>query len=224
MEGNVLTPLLELKNTVYPWGGPYAVNPPLGNSSDFVFKNISLEGTQKYRSEIKGWDASNGIHNVLLQNVTINGTTVNPSNVANYFDINSYVSGLSFGPPVTGFFPVTPCRVLDTRNSTGPLGGPSLQPAATRTFDVGPSPCGIPADAAAISANLTVTNVGAQGELVVYPSGLVQPHTSAISFRAGRTRANNAIVSLSQASTTFSVFNSSAASVDFIIDVNGFFR
>jgi hypothetical protein len=224
IEGSLPGPLLSLKNTVYPWGGPNAVNPPLGNASNIVFKNISLEGTQKYRSEIKGWDGSNGFHNVVLQNVTINGTTVNQSNVANYFDINSYVSGLSFGPLVTGFFAVTPCRVLDTRNPTGPLGGPSLQPAATRTFDVGASPCGIPADAAAISANLTVTNVGAQGELVLFPSSLVQPHTSAISFRAGRTRANNAIVSLSQSRTTFSVFNNSAATVDFIIDVNGFFR
>ena len=223
VEGNVLTPLLELKNTVYPWGGPYAVNPPLGNSYNFVFKNISLEGTQKYRSEIKGWDGSNGFHNVVLQNVTINGTTVNQSDVANYFDINNYVWGLSFGPLGTGFFAVTPCRVLDTRNPTGPLGGPSLQPAATRTFDVAASPCGIPVGADAISANLTVTNVGAQGELVVFPSGLVPPHTSAISFRAGRTRANNAIVSLSP-SMTFSVYNNFAAPVDFIIDVNGFFR
>ena len=99
-----------------------------------------------------------------------------------------------------------------------------MQPAATRTFDVGTSPCGIPADAAAISANLTVTNVGAQGELVVFPAGLVRPPTSAVSFRAGRTRANNAIVSLSQSTTTFSVFNNSAATVDFIVDVNGFFR
>ena len=76
IEGNVPTPLLELKNTVYPWGGPYAVNPPLGNSYNFVFKNISLEGTQKYRSEIKGWDGSNGFHTVVLDNVRINGTIV----------------------------------------------------------------------------------------------------------------------------------------------------
>src|SRR5712692_6713266 len=77
IEGNVSTPMLELKNTVYPWGGLYAVNPPLGNSYNFVFKNISLEGTQKYRSEIKGWDGSNGFHNVILENVRMGGTLVN---------------------------------------------------------------------------------------------------------------------------------------------------
>jgi len=122
------------------------------------------------------------------------------------------------------FFTLSPCRVLDTRNPTGPLGAPPLQAGATRTFDPAASPCGIPADAVAISANLTVTNVGAPGELVVFPSDVLRPNTSALSFRAGRTRANNAIVSFSKSSTTFSIFNNSAATVDFILDVNGFFR
>jgi formylglycine-generating enzyme required for sulfatase activity len=122
------------------------------------------------------------------------------------------------------FYTLSPCRVLDTRNPTGALGAPSLQPGATRTFDPAASPCGIPADAVAISANLTVTNVGAAGELVVFPSDILRPNTSALSFRAGRTRANNAIVSFSKSSTTFSLFNNSAATVDFILDVNGFFR
>jgi hypothetical protein len=122
------------------------------------------------------------------------------------------------------FYTLTPCRVLDTRNQTGPLGAPPLQPGATRTFDPAASACGIPADAVAISANLTVTNVGAPGELVVFRSDISRPNTSAISFRAGRTRANNAVVSLSNSSATFSVFNNSAAAVDFILDVNGFFQ
>ena len=122
------------------------------------------------------------------------------------------------------FYALPPCRVLDTRNQTGPLGAPSLQPGTTRTFDPSASTCGIPADAVAISANLTVTNIGAPGELVVFPADVLRPNTSTISFPAGRTRANNAIVSLSNSSTTFSVFNNSAATVDFIVDVNGFFR
>src|ERR1019366_2800661 len=34
------------------------------------------------------------------------------------------------------FYTLPPCRVLDTRNQTEQLGAPSLQPGATRTFDV----------------------------------------------------------------------------------------
>ena len=122
------------------------------------------------------------------------------------------------------FFTLPPCRVLDTRNPTGLLGAPALQPGATRVFDIAASSCGIPVGALAISANMTVTNVGALGELVVFPSDISRPNTSALSFRTGRTRANNAIVSFSKTSATFSVFNNSPSTVDFILDVNGYFR
>jgi hypothetical protein len=123
----------------------------------------------------------------------------------------------------TRFFPLTPCRVLDTRLAAGALGGPALLPNSRRNFTVA-NVCGIPATAVTISANLTVTNAGAQGELVLYPSDVSRPNTSAISFRAFKTRANNALVYLSATTATFSVFNSSTASLDFILDVNGYFQ
>jgi hypothetical protein len=121
---------------------------------------------------------------------------------------------------------LTPCRVIDTRFGSGPLGGPALAPNATRIFNVA-SVCGIPTPppgAVAISANLTVTNNNAGGELVLFPSDVSRPNTSAISFKAFRTRANNYLVYLSATNTTFSVYNSSAVSVDFILDVNGYFQ
>jgi hypothetical protein len=148
-----------------------------------------------------------------------------------WIGVNNYVTGTiayrvtaSFTAQVGGSFnTLSPCRVFDTRVSLNGFSGLALQPYETRNFNVA-GVCGIPSDAAAISGNLTVTNVGALGELVVFPSDILQPNTSAISFRAGRTRANNAIVSFSKSSTTFSIFNNSAATVDFILDVNGFFR
>jgi DNA-binding beta-propeller fold protein YncE len=129
------------------------------------------------------------------------------------------------GAPPAGarFFPLPPCRVGDTRRPNGPLDGPSLQPGATRTFAVAGA-CGIPSGAVAISADLAVTNAGAVGELVAFPSDVARPISSSISFVAGRTRANNGVVVLSGSNTSFSVFNSSAASVDFILDVNGYFQ
>lgn len=126
-------------------------------------------------------------------------------------------------PVAMTLHPLTPCRVLDTRVGSGALGGPALLPNATRSFAVAGA-CSIPANAVAISANLTVTNVGGSGELVVFPSDVSRPNASAVSFRAGRTRANNAIVYLSETTTTFSVYNSCVASVDFILDVNGYFQ
>jgi hypothetical protein len=97
--GALSVPLLELKNVVYWWGGPTAVNPPLGNGHNLVFQDITFNGAQKYRSEIKGWDASNGFHNVVLDNVVFSGTVVTPANIHQFFDINNYVWDLGFTAP-----------------------------------------------------------------------------------------------------------------------------
>ena len=87
IEGSLPGPLLSLKNTVYPFGGIYAVNPPLGNAYNITFRNVSLEGTQKYRSEVKGWDKNNGFHNVVADNFRFGQNLVTLANVGQYFDV-----------------------------------------------------------------------------------------------------------------------------------------
>ena len=124
----------------------------------------------------------------------------------------------------TKFFNLPPCRVIDTRR-TGPLGvldGPPLVALAQRNFNV-LGVCGIPSGAVSISANVTVTNNTSSGELIVFPSDVSRPNSSAISFGAFKTRANNAIVYLTATTSTFSVFNNCIAPVDFVLDVNGYF-
>jgi hypothetical protein len=134
-------------------------------------------------------------------------------------------SGPQAPPPVsaaTTFHPLTPCRVLDTRNAAGPLGGPSIGGGAQRTFIVS-NTCGVPPGAVAVSANVTVVNPAAQGDLIVYPSGLSSPTASTISFRAGRTRANNAEIYLALDGSVVARNNSFGA-LDFVIDVNGYYQ
>jgi PKD repeat protein len=132
-------------------------------------------------------------------------------------------SGSVTVPVATTLHPLTPCRVIDTRVGSGALGGPALAPNATRNFNVA-GVCGIPSDAVSISANVTVTNNTGSGELVLFPSDVPQPGTSTISFRAFRTRANNALVYLAATTPTFSVYNNCTAPVDFVVDVNGYFQ
>ena len=131
------------------------------------------------------------------------------------------------GPPPVAirFHILAPCRALDTRRPVGPGGGPALAANGTRTF-VATGVCGVPATALAVSANVTVTNAGAAGALVLYPSDLPgPPNTLTIGFRAARTRANNALVRLaSDASGGFKITSSAAATVDVIVDVNGWFE
>jgi hypothetical protein len=102
VEGNIQTPLAMLKNMLYPWAAAIPGDAPLGNSYNLKFSNISLEGTQKYLSEVKGYNSSNRFHNVVFENLTIGGTAVNNSNYSNYFSVNSFVNGISFTTGSTG--------------------------------------------------------------------------------------------------------------------------
>ena len=76
------------------------------------------------------------------------------------------------------------------------------------------------------SANVTVTNTSAGGQLVLYPGDLLAaPGTLTLAFRAGQTRANNALVGLaSDASGSFKITSSAPGALDAIVDVNGWFE
>ncbi|MCM3878120.1 MAG: choice-of-anchor J domain-containing protein, partial [Thermoanaerobaculia bacterium] len=124
------------------------------------------------------------------------------------------------------FYPLTPCRLLDTRNAPGPLGAPPLAAAGApdRAFPI-IGVCGIPSDARAISVNVTITSVQASGELLLYRGDGSPTTASTISFRPGVTRANNTQPQLAlDGSGTFRVQNGSAGTLDFIVDVNGYYR
>ena len=123
----------------------------------------------------------------------------------------------------TTFNAITPCRVLDTRNAAGPLGGPSIGAGGLRSFLV-TGVCNVPVGAVAISANVTAVNPAAAGDLVVYPNGIASPPTaSTVSLRAGRTRANNTLVYIAS-DGSFLVKNNAAGGLDLLVDVNGYYK
>ncbi len=133
---------------------------------------------------------------------------------------------VTFTPVVhTRLHTLTPCRVLDTRNATGALGGPALAPGAARSFPVTASACGIPGWADSISINATITQPTAGGFLTLYPGNGATPLASSMNFGAGQTRANNAILRLAtDGSGTIAVANGAPGIVHFILDVNGYFE
>jgi hypothetical protein len=134
-------------------------------------------------------------------------------------------TGAAAGPVATSFHTLVPCRALDTRLPAGPGGGPALAAGGTRTF-VAAGVCGVPATARSVSANVTVTNAAAAGALVVYPADLpAAPDTLTLAFRASQTRANNALVALAaDGSGAFKITSSATATVDVVVDVNGWFE
>jgi hypothetical protein len=123
------------------------------------------------------------------------------------------------------FFTITPCRLVDTRNAAGPLGGPALGAGASRTFTLAGS-CGVPAGALTVSANVTIVSPAAAGDVVIYPATLASPPAaSTVSFRAGRTRANNAHLFLSSDGTgRITVRNNANGALNLVLDVNGYYR
>jgi hypothetical protein len=130
-----------------------------------------------------------------------------------------------YAPPAAAsdFYTVTPCRILDTRNPAGPLGGPALGPTVQRTFTAAGT-CGIPAGAVAIAANVTTVNPTASGNLAAFPGNAFAMGTSISSMAAGHTRSDNAILELATDGTgTFGIVNSSPSTIDVVVDVVGYF-
>jgi streptogramin lyase len=121
------------------------------------------------------------------------------------------------------FFTLTPCRLVDTRNSPGPDGGPALAAGRDRAVTLAGG-CGIPSGATAVAVNVTVTGATAGGHLTAYPARTSLPPTSTISYSPGQTRANNSIFSLGAGGAVEIHCAQAAGSVQFILDVTGFFK
>jgi len=122
--------------------------------------------------------------------------------------------------PTTGtdFFTVTPCRLVDTRNT-----GPALS-NTPRGF-VLTQQCGIPITATAVALNVTIVSPSTDGFLTLSPGSIPYQGNSTINFRAGQTRANNAILPLGDAGdVTVIPFFSNGGSGHLILDVVGWFE
>jgi uncharacterized repeat protein (TIGR01451 family) len=150
----------------------------------------------------------------------------------------------SFTSQVIGlyFYPVAPCRLVDTRgtaagfNGIQPFSGPSIASGATLTIPVQsaieagtnttPAPCGtIPSAAQAYSLNITVVphSGGAVDYVSLWPSGSSQPFVSTLDDPEGLIVANAAIVPAGSPSGGISVYNAGPSAADVIIDMNGYF-
>jgi hypothetical protein len=131
------------------------------------------------------------------------------------------VTGSLGVPNNTSFYTLTPCRIIDTRDAA--LGGPDpLASGTTRVFTIA-NHCSVPPTAKSVSVNITATQPTSAGHLILFPGG-TPPGVSNINFRAGQTRANNAITSLSASGTLSVADGQSSGTTHFILDVNGYFQ
>jgi hypothetical protein len=184
--------------TVWPAGGPQPLVSLLN----------SLDGRVKANAAIVPAGDSGA--------VSIYAEAQTPTNVI--IDISGYF--VSANASSLQFFPLTPCRIADTRGTPEPLGGPSLSGGQGRSFPVQASDCQIPPSAQAYSLNITAVPSGPLGYLTIWPAGEAQPTVSTLNAETGTDTANAAIVPAGSGGQV-SVFVTDDA--DLVLDVNGYF-
>jgi YVTN family beta-propeller protein len=200
-----------LNVAVVPHGGlGYLTLWPTGEEQPVVATLNSVDGRIKANAAIVP-AGSNGAIRIYASNTT---------DVV--LDIDGYFLAAS-DPSAYAFFPLTPCRVADTRTANGPLGGPYLYGGQQRDFPVlAATSCDIPNSAIAYSLDFAaIPRLGAPlGYLTVWPTGQSQPLVSTLNALTGTVTANAAIVPAGQ-NGEISVYPSSAT--DLVMDINGYF-
>jgi hypothetical protein len=123
--------------------------------------------------------------------------------------------------PAGTYHALTPTRLLDTRTGTGLSGAFSSHVA--RSFQV--TGAVIPANATAVTGNLTVTQQTASGFLYVGPSPRQNPTSSTLNFPVGDDRANAVTVALGSGGVLWVTYAAPTlgSSAQVIFDVTGYF-
>jgi len=149
---------------------------------------------------------------------SITALASNPTDLI--IDINGY-----FAPAAASgldFFPLTPCRIADTRTGqgkTGAFGPPSLAGFVTRDFPLATSPC-LSGSEQAYSLNVTAVPPGPLGFLSIWPVGQPYPGVSTLNSPDATALANAAIV---PAGTGGDINLLAGNPTDVILDINGKF-
>lgn len=123
-----------------------------------------------------------------------------------------------YGRAGSGFKPVSPARVLDTRSGLGTSVAGAITAHATLSLDLSGR---VPAGTTAVVLNLTVTRPTEHGYLTAYPDAGALPGVSNLNFTAGETVANLAVVPVTDGKVDF--YNGSGGTLQVIADLEGYF-
>jgi uncharacterized repeat protein (TIGR03803 family) len=167
----------------------------------------------------------------------INNSNTCPGGCGTVFRLNvqpsSNVAGLSY-------YPLSPCRVVDTRNSASP-NLPVNTPVSYQVNSVGSSGsygaqggnasgCGIPTDAKAIFFNFVAVNVAGSGYLQAWPFGASTPTASVLNYAnmPGLDIANGIVLPVCDPATVTCTkdlnVQANQSSTQLVVDVVGYFK
>ncbi|WP_127361580.1 hypothetical protein [Actinacidiphila soli] len=141
-------------------------------------------------------------------------------------DLIADVEGYVVSDPTTSqgalgspYFPVTPTRVLDTRNGTG--APPGALGAKSKLSVKVAGRGGIPAGAKAVLVNLTGVKPTTSTWLSVYADGSALPGSSTLNLAVGATRANLALVPVGS-DGSIDIYNNSGT-ISVVADIEGYY-
>jgi len=218
-----------LNVTIVPTFGPvgyvtlWPENSPLGQPNASTLNSYNAVTKAAAPIVLGGWDTG--------AQAPHQGISVFASDQTDFIiDLQGYFSERQHVPDhgqTLQFYPLTPCRVVDTRQASFPplLGAPSLVGNMIREFPMMASPCfstlnGDPP--VAYSLNLTVVPQGPLWYLTAWAGGESQPNVSNLNDGQAVVLANAAIVAAGTgADGPVRVYASN--NTDVVIDVNGYY-
>jgi len=136
------------------------------------------------------------------------------SNVGQHLviDVNGYYSDSG----TSRFTPLSPARIADSRSN---LGTDRVSPGETVALQVA-GIGGVPADATAVSLNVTSTDAGANGFVTAWACDDARPNVSSLNQQTGRVRPNLVVTPVA-ADGTVCLYTSS--DVELVVDVTGYY-
>ena len=206
------------KTLLFTWGGVAgAVQYKIEVAATCTFSAILHTQTTVMTSWAPITAYANGSYCWRVKALDAAGNTLNTSNT------RTLNIGTAPPPPPTSttFVPIDPVRLLDTRFDVGLAN--QFTANIARSVDIA-GRLGIPNDAAAITANLTVVGQQQAGYISVTPDPDNNPSTSALNFPLGDVRANNITSPLANNGMLSIVYRAGAGKrTHVLLDVTGYF-
>jgi uncharacterized protein (DUF1501 family) len=196
-------------------GGLYGQQPALSGLDRWDRMDFHVDFRSYYASIIDGWlgggstDVLGGTYENLglfarAPGTSPDGATTPPPAIVT--------------PPCC-FVPVSPFRLVDTRDGTGGRSGPLGPGESMRVPIAGVG--GVPSTAAAVAVNVTAVEVSSLNFVTVYPGGTARPWTSNLNAGPGRPVPNLVVIGLGS-DGSIEVFNS-AGTAHILVDVFGYY-
>src|ERR1039458_3361972 len=183
------------------------------------YVSVYPDGTARPAASNLDFAAAQTIANLVVVPVGADGK-IDFYNAAGTVQLIADLSGYYTAGSGSLFTPVSPVRLMDTRNGTGGVTGP-VGAGATVSLQVA-GKGGVPASGVtAVVVNVTATSPTAASYVSVYPDGTARPAASNLDFAAAQTIANLVVVPVG-ADGKIDFYNA-AGTVQLIADLSGYY-